>query len=92
MLRVTKYREPVRGTALGKGPSAQAIEGLMKRLDKIPLLGSLIEDISVGNQGRVVLKGKPRKPQDIKVDEGIATGVATAGVLTGIINQQKEER
>lgn len=41
MLKVSKVREPVRGTALGKGPSAQAIQGLSKAVNRIPLLNSV---------------------------------------------------
>jgi len=44
MLRLAKLREPVRGTALGRGPSAQAIERLEKSLlSKIPVVGGLAD-------------------------------------------------
>jgi len=44
MIRLAKLREPVRGTALGRGPSAQAIEKLEKSLlSKIPVVGGLAD-------------------------------------------------
>jgi len=57
MLQVAKLREPVRGTALGRGPSAQAIKSLERRLADIPVLGALINVVDFDAQGRAVLKG-----------------------------------
>lgn len=56
ILRVAKLREPVRGTALGKGPSAQAVEGLRDALSKSPVVGKLIDTILVGRDGNLVLQ------------------------------------
>jgi len=41
MLNIAKLREPVRGTALGKGPSAQAIQSLERNILKSPLLNDI---------------------------------------------------
>ena len=57
MLQVAKLREPVRGTALGKGPSAQAIRSLENRLAEFPVMGALIKTVDFDLQGRAVLKG-----------------------------------
>jgi len=59
MLQVAKLREPVRGTALGKGPSAQAIGALEEKLNALPLIGRLISAIAVDAQGRAVLRAAP---------------------------------
>ena len=59
MLDVSKLREPVRGTALGRGPSAQAIGRLEQKLKDLPVIGSLVDFINVDAQGRAVLKAKP---------------------------------
>lgn len=58
LLEVTKLREPVRGTALGKGPSAQAIGVLQRAIESIPIVGSLLDDVTVGVGGKIVLRGK----------------------------------
>lgn len=57
MLEVTKIREPVRGTALGRGPSAQAISRIERRLKDIPWLGNLFDVVDI--EGRKVLRAKP---------------------------------
>lgn len=44
MLKVSKLREPARGTALGKGPSAQAIGELTKAVNKLPLVNLILGD------------------------------------------------
>jgi hypothetical protein len=59
ILKVAKLREPVRGTALGKGPSAQAIESLREALSQSPLLGQLIDKILEGRDGRILLQAAP---------------------------------
>ncbi len=61
MVKVARLREPVRGTALGRGPSAQAVASLEKRLKEVPVLGALLELVDFDIQGRAVIKGKPRK-------------------------------
>lgn len=63
IMKVAKLREPVRGTALGKGPSAQAIASLGDRLANNSIIGALFESISVGKNGKVVLNGKVEIPE-----------------------------
>ncbi len=56
MLKTSKLREPVRGTALGKGPSAQAIGELTRAVNKLPLVnfifGDAVEFIGTTAKGR----------------------------------------
>jgi hypothetical protein len=85
MMKVSKLREPVRGTALGKGPSAQAIKSLEQRLKNLPVIGSLVDFVDLDVQGRMAIKAKPekvkvpylsRKPQLLPA--ATAAGIATA--------------
>lgn len=92
ILRVSKLREPVRGTALGRGPSAQAIERLNEKLDKIPLIGDLIKSIQLDRKGKVVLTGKPKKSPKVQVLEGKAPGLATAATISSIIEEQERAK
>lgn len=61
ILNVTKLREPVRGTALGKGPSAQALQNLESRARNLPLVGSIIDLVDFDAAGRAVIKSNPEK-------------------------------
>jgi len=91
ILRVSKLREPVRGTALGKGPSAQAIEKLNSKLDNLGIIKSLIQKIALDRQGKAVLKAAPKKSPRIQVLEGKAPGLATAATISSIIEQKEAE-
>jgi hypothetical protein len=55
MVKVAELREPVRGTAIGRGPTAQAIKKLEDKLVELPILGGMFEFSARG-----ALKGKPR--------------------------------
>jgi len=46
MLTVAKLREPVRGTALGRGPSSQAIQSLERNILRNPLLNDVWKGIT----------------------------------------------
>lgn len=65
MLEIAKLREPVRGTAMGRGPSAQAIGRLEQKLKDLPVIGSLIDFINVDAQGRAVLKAAPERVKPV---------------------------
>lgn len=60
MLKTSKLREPVRGTALGKGPSAQAIKNVTSAVNRIPLINSVFggatELITTDLGGRAALR------------------------------------
>jgi len=61
LMNVAKLKEPVRGTALGKGPSAQAIKSLEDRAKGLPLVGGLVDFIDFDTAGRVVVKSSPAR-------------------------------
>ena len=87
MLKLAKLREPVRGTALGRGPSAQAVSRLESKLKDLPAIGALINSISVDARGRIALKANPtltaRLPSNIEVKaRGTAAPIGAAGALT----------
>jgi hypothetical protein len=61
MMEVAKLREPVRGTALGEGPSAQAVNKLRAEIKKGSLIAGLLESITFDKKGRAVLNSSPAK-------------------------------
>lgn len=90
MLEVAKLREPVRGTALGRGPSAQAIGKLEQKLKDLPVLGSLVDFINLDAQGRAVLRARPTPVrQTMEIPTGVRQAVITPAVSTAVA---KEER
>ena len=82
MVKVSQLREPVRGTALGKGPSAQAVAKLEKTLKDLPILGSLVDFIDVDAAGRAVVKSKPRQitRQPTQLERGLTATAATLAI------------
>lgn len=94
MLQVSKLREPVRGTALGRGPSAQAIARIEKTIRDIPLVGSIVDFIDIDASGRTVLKAKPkavkRIASDLETQGSVAAG--TALVPSAIAAEDKREK
>ena len=92
MLKVSKLREPVRGTVIGKGPSAQAIISLEKKLQDLPIIGSLVQFIDFDAQGRLVMKAKPEAipatPSGLETTLGGRASPAAALIAT---EQQAEE-
>ena len=61
MVKVSKIRAPVRGTALGDGPSGQAINKLRAEIRKGSILANLADSISFDKTGRAVLKASPEQ-------------------------------
>ena len=53
---IAKLKEPPRGTALGSGPSAQAIKNIKTLANRLPGVGALLDQIDFRNAGRRVLK------------------------------------
>lgn len=83
MLKVSKLREPVRGTALGKGPSAQAIAALEKKLSNVPLLGAVVNIVDYDAAGRAVLKAKPERLQlPESIGKGLPAPIAAGAIAT----------
>jgi hypothetical protein len=95
MQKVAGLLEPVRGTFLGKGPSAQGVEAgiksLQRRIDKIPLLNVFV-DLELDDSGRV-LRGKPVvRPRELPTLQQLASGVAPAAGVAGALQIDSEER
>lgn len=56
MVKVSKLREPKRGTALGLGPSAQAIGKLEAVVKRIPVVANVFEGLATDAQGKIVIR------------------------------------
>jgi len=79
MKKVAEFREPVRGTALGRGPSAQAVGALEAALKKIALVGGVFQDIAIDTRGKITIQPPALAP--LKVNElSRLTPVGVAGV------------
>jgi hypothetical protein len=61
MTKVAKLREPVRGTALGQGPSAQAVNKLRAEIRKGSIIANLLDSITFDSKGKAVLKAAPAR-------------------------------
>jgi|GEM_PF-1946534 len=88
--QVTALREPVRGTAQGRGPSAQAISKLEEYVRTVPLAGAFISDITDVN-GRLAIKSSPDviiKPMP-RLNE--AAGAAGLAATSAALQQGNEE-
>ena len=93
MLKIAKMREPVRGTALGRGPSAQAIARLEKSIKDIPVLGFLVSMVDYDAAGRAVLKGRPQKlavPVG-RVEKALTAPVAAGGTIAALETQRGDK-
>ena len=91
MIKVSRLLEPVRGTALGKGPTAQAIESLQRRIDKIPVLNVFV-DLQLDGSGKI-LKGKPVVRQsNIPLKQRLLKDAQSGVPLTGTALLTEEER
>ena len=88
-MSVAKLKEPVRGTALGKGPSAQAIQSLENRVRNLPLVGSLIDFIDFDSAGRAVIKSNPSKQIRQRTNlEKVIPGALSVPLISIQENQQ----
>jgi hypothetical protein len=87
MLKVSKLREPVRGTALGRGPSAQAIGRLENVVKRIPLIANVFEGIATGTAGRIAL----RQPSLTAPLRTLPAGVTAALPAVGAIAAQEQQ-
>lgn len=79
MLQVAKLREPVRGTALGRGPSAQAIGRLEQKLKQSPLFGTLVDIVNVDSSGRAVIKASPQR-KTLQPPSSVSAAAGAGGV------------
>jgi hypothetical protein len=94
MLKVSRMREPVRGTALGKGPSAQAVASLEQKLKTMPVIGFLVDVVNIDAAGRTVMKGRPDKllRQAGRVERAIPSTLAGAGVAAALSSQKENQQ
>lgn len=81
LLKTGKLLQPVRGAGIGRGPSAQAIEGQLSRMiNKLPFIGDIIGDIRVTGEARKILKARPSKRvsarQPLTSTVPVSTGIA----------------
>lgn len=90
MLKVTKIREPKRGTAQGMGPTAQAVLKLEEVVKRIPLIGNTFEGLAVDQMGRVVIKS-PSLKAPLKPIEGTAQLVAPLAGAAGVALTAQEQ-
>jgi hypothetical protein len=68
MLKVTKLREPKRGTALGRGPSAQAVSRLEEMIKRIPIVRDTFEGMGtfvVGQKAITPPSVQPLQPSPL---------------------------
>lgn len=82
ILKVAKLREPVRGTALGQGPSAQAVISLRQQLANNSIVARLLDTISVNRSGQVLLQGRVQAPQ-------ITVGPGAQGAVPLVLSGQQ---
>jgi hypothetical protein len=92
MLEISKLREPVRGTALGKGPSAQAIAGLEKTLSDLPIIGNLVQFLDIDSQGRMLIKSNPKRLPTITTPSPLRAAIAAPAGALAAAEEQEEER
>jgi hypothetical protein len=84
MVTTAKILEPVRGTALGRGPSAQAVRRLEDKLTELPVIGEVFEFSARG-----ALKAKPKRI--IQTLPSPARSAAGVGAVAALPQEQEIE-
>ncbi len=97
LLQVAKLREPVRGTALGRGPSAQAIAksvaGIESRLAQSQnILGALVAAVGFDKKGRAVIKGTAERVSTPSLSSPGRSAAATAAAAIGVSQTQQQQQ
>lgn len=88
ILKVAQLREPVRGTALGRGPSAQAIGRIERFINELPLIGEVFQGVANDVRAGGVLRARVgRIPQPVQLSPA-RTAAGVAGVAA---TQQESE-
>ena len=85
IVKITKIMEPVPGTALGRGPSAQAVNNLMdsvkRRIERIPILNAFIDIDFDPTKGALMAKPTQKFiPQPIATQALPFAGVAATQI------------
>ena len=81
MKKVAQIREPKAGTALGRGPSAQAVQKLEEVVKRIPILGGVFEGIGTNAAGRLALRQPSITPLQPTQLAPVVAPAAVAGSL-----------
>lgn len=88
LLQIAKLREPVRGTALGRGPSAQAVDKIVSTFDKGGIINDIIRIATLDKDGKAVLKASAAI-KDITPASPIRTATAAGGAALAIPEQEE---
>lgn len=76
MVKAGELVQPVRGTGLGKGPSAQAVRDLDSLIRRVPFLGEALDKVKIDRAAGNILKGKPATiPRKVSETIPISVGV-----------------
>lgn len=86
MLKTSKLREPVRGTALGRGPTAQAVGRLEAVVKRIPLISGMFEGLATDTAGRVAL----RPPPIVPLQPSRLTPALTPAAIPAVISAEEQ--
>jgi len=89
LIKVSRLREPVRGTQQGLGPSAQAVKTLTDQVRDNPLFRAIIDTVTLDSNNRAVLKASP-KLKDITTLSPTRTALAAgAGASTSAVAEEE---
>ncbi len=81
MKKISDLREPVRGTALGQGPTGKAVNQLRAEIRKGSIVANLLDTVTFDRQGRGVLKASPKRlVKDIEPSQ-LRSSVAQIGAI-----------
>ncbi len=90
---LARLREPVRGTALGRGPTAQAVSALERIITTHPLISEvfkgLTESLTRGQRAKTALRLPPTEATVRSTLRGVPSAAAVAAPV--LINQYQEE-
>lgn len=89
LVKVSKLREPVRGTQQGLGPSAQAVKTLTDQVRDNPLFRAIIDTITLDANNRAVLKASPKIKDVTSLSPTRTALVAGAGASTSAVAEEE---
>lgn len=92
MTKLSELREPVRGTALGLGPTGAAINKLRAELRKGSIIADLVDTVSFDRQGRAVLKANPDRLRQPPQPPGRIPVLPQVGAAAGVVAASEEDR
>lgn len=89
LVKVSKMREPVRGTQQGLGPSAQAVKTLTDQVKSNPLFRAIIDTITLDANNRAVLKASPKVKDITNLSPARTALAASAGASTSAVAEEE---